>query len=195
MPGDTQHTVTPLTTERLLMRGFTDPDRAPFAAMNADPVVMEHFPRLLTRTDSDAFVDRIAAHWSECGWGLWALERRDTGEFIGFTGLWPVRFEAAFESRIEVGWRLAVAHWGHGFATEAALAAVRFGFDVLGCSDIASFTAVGNKRSRVVMERIGMVHEPDWDFEHPAIPEGHPARPHVFYRLTAERFVQVTFVD
>lgn len=175
-----------LTTERLVMRAFTPADVAPFAAMNADPVVMEHFVRLMTLEDTAAFVDRIAAHWAEAGWGLWALERRDTGEFIGYTGLWPVRFEAAFTPKVEVGWRLAAAHWGQGFATEAARASVDHAFDVLGWPEVASFTAVGNVRSQAVMERIGMRREPEWDFEHPAVPEGHPVRPHVFYRLRAD---------
>ena len=181
--GATSRTV---LTPRLLMRGFTDADRVPFARMNADPVVMEHFVRPRTPEETDAFVDRITAHWDEHGWGLWALERRDTGEFIGYTGLWPVRFEAAFSPKVEVGWRLAAAHWGRGFATEAAGAAVDHAFTVLGWPEVVSFTAEANVRSRAVMERIGMRREPQWDFEHPGVPVGHPVRPHVFYRLTAE---------
>jgi RimJ/RimL family protein N-acetyltransferase len=180
MPADA------LLTPRLLMRGFTDADREPFARMNADPVVMEHFVRPRTPEETDAFVDRITAHWDEHGWGLWALERRDTGEFIGYTGLWPVRFEAAFSPKVEVGWRLAAAHWGQGFATEAAGAAVDHAFTVLGWPEVVSFTAEANVRSQAVMERIGMRREPRWDFEHPGVPVGHPVRPHVFYRLTAE---------
>jgi ribosomal-protein-alanine N-acetyltransferase len=179
------HPVAELTTDRLLLRGFRDADLDPFAAINADPVVMEHFVRPQTRAESAVFIDRIRAQWRGHGWGLWALERRDTGAFIGYAGLWPVRFEAAFEPKVEVGWRLAPADWGHGFATEAARAAVAFAFDVLGWPEIASFTAVGNARSRAVMRRIGMHHEPEWDFDHPAVPEGHPVRPHVFYRLRA----------
>ena len=104
-------------TERLLLRGFTDADRDPFFALNSDPVVMEHFVEVHDRARSDAFVDRILRRWAERGWGLWALERLDTGEFIGYTGLWPAEFEAPFTPAVEVGWRLAHAHWGHGFAT------------------------------------------------------------------------------
>ena len=184
-PAPASRPVTEITTARLLLRGFRDVDLEPFAAMNADPAVMEHFAAPQTPAESAAFVDRIRAQWHEHGWGLWALERRDTGAFIGFTGLWPVRFEAMFEPKVEVGWRLASAHWGHGFATEAAQAAADFAFDVLGWPEIASFTAVGNTRSRAVMRRIGMHHEPEWDFDHPAVPIGHPVRPHVFYRLRA----------
>lgn len=168
------------------MRGFVEADREPFARMNADPVVMEHFVRPMTRAESDAFIDRITTHWDEHGWGLWALERRDTGEFIGYTGLWPVRFDAVFTPKVEVGWRLAAAHWGHGFATEAAGAAVDHAFGALGWAEVVSFTAVANVRSQAVMERIGMRREAQWDFEHPSVPVGHPVRPHVFYRLTAE---------
>lgn len=176
--------VVPLRTERLLMRGFRRSDLEPFGEMNADPVVMEHFARPMTRQDTEAFVDRIMGHWQERGWGLWALERSDTGEFIGFAGLWPVRFESAFEPKVEVGWRLAAAHWGHGFATEAARAALGFAFDTLGWQEVTSFTAVGNLRSQAVMERLGMRREARWDFEHPSVPVGHPVRPHVFYRIS-----------
>lgn len=179
-------TVPTLTTARLVMRAFRDDDLDPFATMNADPVVMEHFVRPMTREDTAAFVTRIDDQWRAAGWGLWALERRDTAEFIGYTGLWPVRFEAAFTPKVEVGWRLAAAHWGQGFATEAARAAVGYAFDVLGWTEIASFTAVGNVPSQRVMQRLGMRAEPAWDFEHPAVPEGHPVRPHVFYRLRAD---------
>ena len=174
-----------LTTERLLMREFRDADREPFAVMNGDPVVMEHFVKPQTPAESGVFVDRIRAQWQAEGWGLWALERSDTGEFLGYAGLWPVRFEAAFTPKVEVGWRLAAGHWGQGFATEAAQRAVVYAFDTLGWPEIVSFTAVGNLRSRAVMERLGMGREPEWDFEHPYVPEGHPVRPHVFYRLSA----------
>lgn len=167
------------------MRGFQRNDLEPFSEMNLDPVVMEHFAGPMTRQDTEAFVDRIMGHWQERGWGLWALERLDTGEFIGFTGLWPVRFESAFEPKVEVGWRLAAAHWGRGFATEAARAALEFAFDTLGWDEVTSFTTVGNERSRAVMERLGMRRDPAGDFEHPSVPEGHPVRPHVLYRISA----------
>ncbi len=173
-------------TERLVLREFLPTDLDPFAAMNADRVVMEHFVRTMTREDTERFVERIEAHWRTEGWGLWALERRDSGAFIGYTGLWPVRFEVAFEPKVEVGWRLAAEHWGHGFATEAARAAVDVAFDRLGWPEVTSFTAVANERSQAVMRRIGMRREPEWDFDHPAVPDGHPVRPHVFYRLRAD---------
>ena len=179
-------------TERLLLRGFQDRDRDAFAAMNADPEVMAHFPEPYDRARSDAFVDRIQACWAERGWGLWALERTDSGAFIGYTGLWPAEFEAPFTPAVEVGWRLARAHWGHGFATEAAHAALRFGFEDAGPAEIVSFTSVGNERSWRVMERIGMVRDPAGDFEHPSVPVGSPVRPHVLYRLDRTRWEHLT---
>lgn len=184
MPADDD--LATIRTDRLLLRGFTDADRAPFATMNADPVVMEHFPAAKTRAESDGFVDRVVAHWAEHGWGLWALERTDTGQFIGYTGLWPILFDAPFEPRVEIGWRLAAEHWGHGFATEAARAALDVAFGPLALTEIVSFTAVGNVRSQRVMERIGMHREPAWDFEHPSVPVGHPTRQTVTYRLRAD---------
>lgn len=170
-------------TERLLLRRWREEDREAFAALNADPAVMEHFPAPLSRAESDAFIDRIAPQLVERGWGLWALEVRATGAFIGFTGLAIPRFEARFTPAVEVGWRLARDAWGFGYATEAARAALAVGFEEAGLDEIVSFTAVGNTRSRRVMHRIGMTHDEADDFDHPGLPEGHPLRRHVLYRL------------
>ena len=178
-----------LETDRLVLREFLDRDRAPFAALNADARVMEHFPNALTRGESDELVDRIGRHWAEDGVGLWAVERRDDGAFIGFTGLAPPRFEAVFTPCVEVGWRLAAEAWGHGYATEAARAALAFGFEVRGLSEILSWTVPANLRSRAVMERIGMTHDPADDFDHPSIAVGSPLRRHVLYRLSRERWL------
>lgn len=174
-------------TERLLLRRWRPEDRERFAALNADPVVMEHFPAPLDRAASDDFADRNERHVDEHGWGLWALQARATGRFLGFTGLAVPRFEVPFTPAVEVGWRLARDAWGHGYATEAARAAVAVGFEELGLDEIVSFTAVGNVRSRAVMERIGMTHDPADDFDHPALPEGHRLRRHVLYRLRRTR--------
>jgi RimJ/RimL family protein N-acetyltransferase len=175
-------------TKRLLLRAWQSSDRAPFARMNADPHVMEHFPKLFSRAESDAAVDRMDRHWRERGYGLWALERLDTGEFIGFVGLATASFEAAFTPAVEVGWRLAAAHWGQGFATEGGRAALEFGFSRLDLAEVVSFTAVSNVKSIAVMQRLGMVHDAAMGFEHPAVPVGHPARPHVLYRLARQRW-------
>jgi RimJ/RimL family protein N-acetyltransferase len=151
--------------------------------MNADPEVMRHFPARLSRAESDAFVDRIAEGFGRNGYGLWALEVRDTGEFIGYAGLQPANFEAHFTPAVEIGWRLARPAWGHGYATEGARAAVAYGFGPGGLDEILSWTVPANERSRAVMRRLGMTHDADDDFDHPRLPADHPMRRHVLYRL------------
>lgn len=178
-----------METERLIMRRWRDDDRDPFAAMNADAEVMEHFPALLSREQSDGFVDRIEAEFDVHGYGLWAIEVRKSGEFIGFTGLALQTFEAPFTPMVEVGWRLAKAAWGHGYAIEAARQAVRYGFDEAGLDEIVSMTTVGNTRSRKVMERLGMTRDIADDFYHPNVPADSPLRPHVLYRLKRGRAI------
>ena len=154
-----------------------------FARLNADPVVMEHFPSPLTRLESDTFADRIEDHFETNGFGPWAVEARDEADFIGYVGLLVPNFEAHFTPAVEVGWRLARAYWGRGLATEAARAAVVDGFGRLGLSEIVSFTSPRNVRSIRVMERLGMIRNPLDDFDHPRLPDGHPLRRHVLYRL------------
>ena len=171
-----------LRTERLALRQWRDDDLGPFAALNADPEVMEHFPATLSRAESDAFVERMRAGIEERGFGLWAVEVVETGEFAGFVGLAEPRFDAHFTPAVEIGWRLGRAHWGRGYATEAARAAAAFAFDELRLAELVSFTAAVNGRSRRVMERLGMTHDPADDFDHPNVPEG-PLRRHVLYRL------------
>jgi RimJ/RimL family protein N-acetyltransferase len=171
-----------LTTDRLLLRHWQPEDRTPFAAMNADPEVMEHFLASLTRAESDAFVDRIEAGFAERGFGLWAVEVRATGEFIGFTGLSVPSFDAPFTPAVEVGWRLARPAWGHGYASEAARRALKAGFDDYGLPEVVSFTSVTNVRSQAVMRRIGMTHDPADDFDHPRLPPGDRLQRHVLYR-------------
>ena len=158
--------------------------------MNADPRVMEHFPAPLSRLESDALIDEFEARFDPRGFGLWALERRDDGTFIGFTGLAAVPWEAHFTPAIEVGWRLAPEAWGHGYATEAAREAVRFGFEDAELDEIVSFTVPANVRSRAVMERLGMTHDPADDFDHPRLPVGHPLRRHVLYRIDRESWTR-----
>ena len=172
-----------LRTARLLLRRWRDEDRAPFAALNGDQVVMEHFPSTLSRAESDALVDRIEAHFEGRGYGLWAVERLDSNGFIGFVGLARATFPAPFTPADEVGWRLAREHWAQGLATEAAEAAVADGFKRLDLEEILSFTATLNLRSQRVMQRVGMTHHPRDDFDHPNIAPGHPLRRHVLYRL------------
>jgi RimJ/RimL family protein N-acetyltransferase len=173
-----------LRTDRLVLRGWREPDRERYAAMNADPRVMEHFPGTMGRAESDAHVDAIGAHFATHGYGLWAVEVPDEAEFIGFVGLSVPRFEAHFTPAVEVGWRLTPSAWGHGYATEAAREALRFGFEDAGLAEIVSFTAPVNERSQAVMRRLGMTRDPAGDFDHPALPPGHRLRRHVLYRLS-----------
>lgn len=175
-----------IATDRLLLREWRPADREPFAAMNADPRVAEFLPGTLDRAASDSLVERIEARWASDGFGLWAVERVDDGALLGFTGLAVPLFEAHFTPAVEVGWRFAPFAWGHGYATEAARAALRFGFDDLALAEIVSFTVPANLRSRAVMERIGMAHDPADDFDHPMLPPGDPLRRHVLYRLRRE---------
>ncbi|KAB8192681.1 GNAT family N-acetyltransferase [Nonomuraea phyllanthi] len=170
-----------METQRLIMRRWREEDREPFAAMNADPEVMEHFPAPLTRAESDHFVDRIEEEFGKHGFGLWALEVRESGEFIGFTGLIRQTFDAPFLPAWEIGWRLARPAWGQGYATEAARQAVGYAFGEAGLDEIISMTAERNTRSQAVMKRLGMTHLAD--FEHPRLPKDSPLLPHVVYHL------------
>ena len=172
-----------LRTQRLVLRRWRTNDLAPFAELNADAEVMEHFQKPLSREESDAFAAGNDAEFDHCGFGLWAVEVPGRGPFIGYVGLHRVPFDAPFTPAVEVGWRLAKEHWGYGFATEAAQAAVRYGLEEIGLEEIVSFTTPDNVRSRRVMERLGMVRDPSSDFEHPNVPVGHRLRSHVFYRF------------
>jgi RimJ/RimL family protein N-acetyltransferase len=174
-------------TLRLRLRRWREGDLDPFAALNADPVVMEHFHHgVRTRAETADFMARIEQEFESRGFGLWAVEVPGVAPFIGFVGLHAATFEAPFTPAVEVGWRLAHAYWGQGFATEAARAALAFGFEGGGLDEIVSFTSVGNVRSQRVMQRIGMTRDLQGDFDHPAVPPGHPIRPHVLYRIRRE---------
>ena len=172
-----------ISTARLRLRRWRPADREPFAALNADPRVMEFMAARLTREESDRLFDRIEAHFRDHGFGLWAVEVPGVAPFAGFVGLSVPRFQAPFTPCVEVGWRLAAGHWGRGYATEGARAAVGFGFGPLGLKEIVSFTVPANVRSIRVMERLGMTHDPADDFDHPLLPAGHPLRRHVLRRL------------
>lgn len=173
-----------LRTDRLTLRRWRDEDLEPFAQLNADPEVMAHMPSLLNRAESDALAARIRGQFEQRGFGLWAVEVPGVAPFIGYVGLAVPRFTAHFTPCVEVGWRLARAHWGFGYATEAARASLAFGFDHVRLDEIVSFTVPANTRSIAVMERLGMTRDPADDFDHPGLPEGHPLRRHVLYRLT-----------
>lgn len=173
-----------LRTERLLLRSWRDDDRAPWAALNADPEVRRWFPDVLDRAAADAELDRHSAALEARGWGLWAVEvvgpDEDRVPFIGFVGLAPA--PPSVLEGVEIGWRLARSAWGRGYAPEAAAVVLDHAFGPLGLDEVVSFTAVGNTKSRRVMEKLGMTRDPADDFDHPNVPEGHPLRRHVLYR-------------
>lgn len=174
-------------TGRLRLRQWSVADREPFAALNADPKVMEFFPAPLDRAASDAMADRCQTLIAERGWGFWAVELKHTNEFIGFVGLHIPSAELPFSPCVEVGWRLAFQYWGKGFAMEAARGALHVGFELLSLPEIVSFAAVRNVRSRAVMERLGM-REAATTFEHPSVPVGSALRQHCLYRLSREHW-------
>ena len=180
-----------LTTARLTLRPWRDEDLEPFAALNADSRVRAFFPSLQTHQESAESMRHIRDHFSRHGFGLWAVEVIGAASFIGFIGLAVPSFEAPFMPCVELGYRLAFEHWGRGYATEGARAAIAFGFAALGLNEIVALTAVGNERSRRVMERVGMKHNPADDFDHPNIVGGHPLRRHVLYRLTSRDWAAV----
>ena len=172
-----------LQTERLILRHWQPSDREPFSRINADPRVMEFMQGTLSREESDLLVDRIEAHFREHGFGLCAVELCRDPSFVGFIGLAVPAFHAPFTPCVEIGWRLSADHWGQGLATEEARAVLRHAFEVLQLHSLVSFTVPANTRSRRVMEKLGMIHNPADDFDHPNLPEGHPLRRHVLYRL------------
>lgn len=179
-----------LRTERLLLRGWREEDRTPFAALNADPAVVEHLLGPLDRAASDAFVDRIEAHWKAHGWGLWAVEVPGVARFIGYVGLWPLPLD--LDPPVEIGWRLATAHWGRGYASEAASACLPVAFESLNLPRLHSITVPQNRRSVAVMERIGMSRVPGGDFDHPRVDRAthpHLVR-HVLYRLDRDAWIR-----
>jgi ribosomal-protein-alanine N-acetyltransferase len=178
--------MTELRTDRLILRPWRSEDREPFAALNDDPEVMAHFPSHLTREQSDAMADRITTFLDERGWGLWAVEVADTGEFAGFTGLSIPRFEAPFMPAVEIGWRLARGAWGRGIASEAAWASMAHGFSELGLEEVVAMIVPDNVRSQSVATRLGMVRDETADFDHPLVPESSPGRRHWLYRITAD---------
>ena len=175
--------ITSLRTPRLVLRQWRDGDLEPFAALNADPRVMEHFPSVLTRAESDRVAEAVRSSIAARGFGFWAVEMIETGEFVGFVGLAVPSFDAPFMPAVEIGWRIAFEHWGKGLATEGARASMDAAFGALELVEVVSFTATQNVRSRRVMARLGMRHDPCDDFDHPLLPDGHPLQRHVLYRI------------
>jgi len=173
-----------IETPRLGLRRWRQEDRVPFAEMNADPQVMQYYPDVLTRTQSDAFVDAIENHFSQHGYGLWAVDLKRTVAFIGYIGFYTATFDAPFTPCVEIGWRLAQAHWSRGYATEGAKACLRHGFETLRFQEVYSFTSAVNRPSIRVMQKIGL--KKAGTFDHPSLPPTSPLRPHVLFHAGAE---------
>ena len=180
-----------ILTPRLRLRAWRDADLAPFAAMNADPRVMEHFPAPLDRDASDALAERIRDHHARHGFGGCVVETREGGEFVGTVGLTHIRFDTPFTPAVEIGWRLEHAYWGKGYAAEAARAALAFGFDRLNLGRIYSFTVPANARSWRLMERLDMTRSPADDFDHPLLLPESPLRRHVTYVMRKEDWARL----
>ncbi|MEO6653839.1 MAG: GNAT family N-acetyltransferase [Ilumatobacteraceae bacterium] len=168
---------TTLTTDRLVLRGWRDDDRAAFHEVNADPAVMATLGPVMTRAQSDAFLNRIVQHFADHGHGVWCVEFE--GRVLGYTGF----MVPWFRDGVEIGWRIRSDHWGRGIAPEAAIECLRHGFDDLGFDEVISFTATTNTSSRRVMDKIGMARDNGADFDHPGVPDGSPLKPHVLYRI------------
>ena len=179
-----------ITTNRLILRPWQDADRAPFAAMSTDPEVMRYLRAMPTRAESDAWIDRQIGYGAADGFCLGAVALKSTGAFIGSIGLMRVPYEAHFTPAVEIGWRLARAYWGQGYAPEAASAALHYGFTTLNLSQIVADAVVANANSQRVMTKLGMSRDMDGDYDHPMVPADHPMRRHVLYRLTREDWLR-----
>ncbi len=177
-----------LETERLILRGWEERDVAPFAAMNADARVMEHFPSVLSAEESRAVFDRLSAGAIEHGFHFQPIEEKASGTFAGFVGIAPVPPKLPFAPAVEIGWRLPLGCWGKGYATEAATAWLGHAFHTLGLDEVVSFAVEANHRSRAVMTRIGMTQDTGGSFLHPSLPKDHALASHVLYRITRTAF-------
>lgn len=177
-----------IETQRLILRQWQTEDLEQFAKMNADPQVMRYFPTIKTFDESLEEYARIKEHFERHNYGFWAVSERNKDDFIGFIGLRYIDFPANFTPTVEIGWRLKQEFWGRGYATEGAVASLKYGFEQLNLPEIVSFTSALNHKSQAVMQRIGLHHEPENDFNHPKLPETHPLRKHVLYRIRREEW-------
>lgn len=184
-----------LRTERLLLRTWQPADLRGFAALNGDPQVMQHFPSVMSRSQSDAMARRMQAHFVQFGFGYWLLERHEQPGLIGVLGLQQVAFAAPFTPAVEIGWRIQQAHWRQGYALEAARAVLACAFNRLQLEQVLAFTVPANVPSQALMQRLGMQHAPSEDFQHPLLPPGHPLRSHLLYRLRRTAWLEQQMIS
>lgn len=177
-----------LETERLILREWRPEDREAFARMNADPMVMEFLPRIMDKDSSDKLMGRFTEHFKKYGYGPYAIELKETGEFVGFVGLRNVEFKSAFTPAVEIAWRLDYEYWGKGYATEAGRRVIEHAFKELKLPEIVAFTVYDNSRTMHIMEKLGMKRDEKGDFDYPTLPKGHPFGKFALYRLKAGDF-------
>ncbi len=177
-----------IETERLILREWKEEDKAPFARMNADPMVMEFFPRRLTENDSNHLVDRFQKHFETSGFGFYAVELKKTGDFMGFAGLQAVEMAVPFTPAVEIAWRLDYEYWGKGYATEAAQTVLGHGFTELKLKEIVAYAVHDNSRAIKLIEKIGMKRDPKMDFDYPHLPKDHPLGRFVLYRMAKKQY-------
>ena len=178
-----------IKTKRLLLRQWREEDKSIFASINSDPEVMEYYPKVLNTTESNEMAHKLETLISQKGWGFWAVEKIKNKQFIGFVGLHEPTYDLPVTPCVEIGWRIGKKHWGHGYATEAATAALDFAFNSLDLEQVYSFTSVTNKRSWSVMKRLGMVNT-NQNFNHPLITEDSPLKEHYLYRITRSQWLK-----
>ena len=178
-----------ISTPRLILRAWTDQDLDAFAEIQADPIVMQHFTMTMSRDETSQMLKRICEHFDKHGFGWWAAALKDTGRFIGYIGLSIPQYEMKFTPCVEVAWKLASDTWNQGLATEGASAALDYAFEVLKLKEVVSYTTLENHSSRRVMQKIGMIADPEYDFDHPKIPAGHRLCRHVFYRISQKAWL------
>nr|WP_232371573.1 GNAT family N-acetyltransferase [Leptospira ainazelensis] len=172
----------------MIFREWEGKDLDPFVQMSSDPIVMKYFPSLLSKEESERWIAKIQNHFETFGYGLWVLETKHNREFLGFTGFMNVTFSSFFTPAVEIGWRLHSSFWNRGYATEAAIVCLRYGFSVLKFPEIVSFTSVLNEKSISVMKRIGLKEV--GFFAHPNLPKDHILSKHVLYKMTDSEFLQ-----
>lgn len=177
-----------LETDRICLREWLPEDSEPFSRMNSDPLIMEYFPRVLDEAATDKLIGRFQDHFKQYGFGMYALENKETQKFMGFVGLAHVRDIFPFGPTVEMAWRLEYEYWGKGFASEAARAVLDYAFNELKLNEVVAFSVYDNLRAIHMMEKLGMAHDENGDFDYPKLPKGHSLGRHVLYRLKAEDY-------